>query len=381
MHNFYYEKIGNNVACIQDEIPFEIPESWTWCRLVNLFEIGSSKRVHKSDWRCSGVPFYRARDIEDLSNGFFKSELYIDKKFYEDCKAKYGVPEINDILISAVGTLGKVFVVRDKSPFYYKDGNIICLSNFSNTNPDFIKMLFASSFIEKQIHGGSHGVTVDTYTIIRANQTIIPLPSRSEQDRIVKVWEKCLKELATINNCKDEITKICGIIKTKILDSFFGENSSYKSYYEKRLKIKDICKVISSNKKEIKAKDVKEKGDYPVVSQSKKLIDGFSDDKDKLINTFPVVIFGDHTRVVKYVDFNFIAGADGTKILVANKTSSKYLYYSVLYAASIIDDRGYNRHFSLLKEVDVPLLDSEKEKNIVAIINDIFEKLNLLNTI
>jgi len=178
-----------------------------------------------------------------------------------------------------------------------------------------------------------------------------------------------------------KLSKIAAILKTRILETIFGENSSYKSYYEKRLKIKDICKVISSNKKEIKAKDVKEKGDYPVVSQSKKLIDGFSDDKDKLINTFPVVIFGDHTRVVKYVDFNFIAGADGTKILAANKTSSKYLYYSVLYAASIIDDRGYNRHFSLLKEVDVPLMDKEKEKNIIAIIDCIFKELDLLNAI
>ena len=332
MHNFYYEKKGNNVACIQDEIPFEIPESWTWCRLVNLFEIGSSKRVHKSDWRCSGVPFYRARDIEDLSNGFFKSELYIDKKFYDDCKAKYGVPEINDILISAVGTLGKVFVVRDKSPFYYKDGNIICLSNFSNTNPDFIKMLFASSFIEKQIHSGSHGVTVDTYTIIRANQTIIPLPSRSEQDRIVKVWKKCLKELATINNCKDEITKICGIIKTKILDSFFGENSSYKSYYENEYSLGELLQYEQPGPFIVKSTEYNDSYKIPVLTPGKSFILGYTNETDGVykVNAKKVIIFDDFTTASRLIDFDFKVKSSAMKILT-NRNDKKfnivYLYY------------------------------------------------------
>ncbi len=81
------------------------------------------------------------------------------------------------------------------------------------------------------------------------------------------------------------------------------------------------------------------------MSQSKQLIDGYSDNIDKVMNCYPAIIFGDHTRVVKYIDFEFIPGADGIKILKPKRLNSKYFYYGVLYARTQIENRGYARHY------------------------------------
>ena len=66
------------MRCIEDEIPFDLPEGWAWTRLKNIFNVCSSKRVLQSDWKTDGIPFYRAREIVKLSdNGFVNNELFI----------------------------------------------------------------------------------------------------------------------------------------------------------------------------------------------------------------------------------------------------------------------------------------------------------------
>ena len=229
--NRYYEKTQVK-AETEKNVPFRLPPSWCWVTLGSIFEIGSSKRVHKEDWRTEGIPFYRARDIEQLNKGGFKSGLYIEDSFYREIKRKYGVPKIGDLLITAVGTLGKVLVVRDNDPFYYKDGNIILLSNHYNMNPDFIKLLFLSKFMDAQIHDDSGSTTVDTFTIIHANQTLIPFPPKGEQEKILCLWKKINEILDLIEMKTVELSHLSASLKNKVLSAVF---CSDKSYYSKKL--------------------------------------------------------------------------------------------------------------------------------------------------
>ena len=70
---------------IADEVPFEIPESWEWVRLKNICNVVSAKRVHQSDWKNEGVPFYRAREIGKLSEyGTVDNDLFISKELYQE---------------------------------------------------------------------------------------------------------------------------------------------------------------------------------------------------------------------------------------------------------------------------------------------------------
>ncbi|MGL5382798.1 MAG: restriction endonuclease subunit S [Culicoidibacterales bacterium] len=179
-------------AITEDEIPFEIPESWEWVRLGEVFNIVSSKRVHKSDWKSSGIPFYRAREIGKLAeSGFVDNDLYIDEILFEKF-AEISIPKAGDLMVTAVGTLGKTYIVKETDKFYYKDASVICFEKFSMISSAYVKQIMSSDFMIRQIKNNSAGTTVDTLTISRANNYILPLPPIEEQKRIVAKIEELL---------------------------------------------------------------------------------------------------------------------------------------------------------------------------------------------
>lgn len=164
-----------------------IPDDWEVKQLNEYFEIGSSKRVFQSQWRKAGIPFYRAREIVILSEkNTVENELFIDESLYNQFKTLYGVPSVNDLLVTGVGTLGKVYKVQDTKPFYFKDGNIICLKNKGLIDSDYVKYHFDYSIVKNQINDNSGKSTVGTYTINSARKTLIPIPPLAEQNRIAK---------------------------------------------------------------------------------------------------------------------------------------------------------------------------------------------------
>jgi type I restriction enzyme S subunit len=167
-------------------------EGVEWVELGTICEIGSSKRVFQSEWKKEGVPFYRAREIVKLAEqGFVDNELFISEEMFDEYSKKYGAPKKGDLMITGVGTLGVAYLVKKNDKFYFKDGNIIWLKNFrQNTSPEFIKLLFETDLIQKQIKGFSAGVTVGTYTITNAKKTKIPLPSLEIQKQLVREAEK-----------------------------------------------------------------------------------------------------------------------------------------------------------------------------------------------
>ena len=190
--NSHYEKLDGVERCIDDELPFEIPENWNWCRLKSIVNVVSARRVHQSDWRSEGVPFYRAREIGKLADtGSVDNELFITEALYTEFSSS-GVPHPGDLMVTAVGTLGKTYIVKDSDRFYYKDASVICFENFGKINPAYLKLLMYSPYMEEQIKQNSAGTTVDTITIVKANEYLIPLPPLMEQQRIVDQAE-CLQ--------------------------------------------------------------------------------------------------------------------------------------------------------------------------------------------
>ena len=184
--NRYFEKIGKEVTCIDEDIPFEIPESWQWCRVKQILDIGSARRVHQKDWRNTGIPFYRAREIGKLAEyGYVNNELFIDFELYKEFSTS-GVPLPGDLMVTAVGTLGKVYVVKDNDLFYYKDGSVLCLNNRYYLNPLYLKYVIESPMFINQFVGESQGTTVATLTMVRFNEYLMPIPPLREQERIVK---------------------------------------------------------------------------------------------------------------------------------------------------------------------------------------------------
>ena len=221
--NSYYEKTlaTGAVRCIDDEIPFDIPRSWTWCRLGSVFNIWSARRVHEKDWRSKGIPFYRAREIAKLADfGTVDNDLFITKELYEEF-SKSGIPHIGDLMITAVGTLGKTYIVDTNEPFYYKDGSVLCIGNPYGFYSKYLKAFFESTIFSDQYLSESDGTTVATLTMVRLNKYLIPLPPLKEQVRIMNKVSSLLSltDVYTIKHNQFEKlnTQIAELLKKSVL--------------------------------------------------------------------------------------------------------------------------------------------------------------------
>ena len=122
----------------------------------------------------------------------------------------------------------------------------------------------------------------------------------------------------------------------------------------------------------------KDKGRFPVVDQGQEMVVGFVDDEELLFRGhLPTIVFGDHTRVFKYVDFPFVAGADGTRIVAPSRNTLdiRFFYYALCNLP--LQSLGYSRHFKLLKEQVVrfpeSILEQRKIASILSSVDDVIE--------
>ena len=131
----------------------------------------------------------------------------------------------------------------------------------------------------------------------------------------------------------------------------------------------DVFKDASGGNIKTPQKEFLEEGEIPVVDQGQSLIAGFVNDRARVCKAKPpVIVFGDHTRAIKYVDFEFAMGADGTKVLVPKvESDTKYLYHAL--NAIEIPSAGYSRHFKFLKETQIPLPPLAEQKRIAGILD------------
>jgi type I restriction enzyme S subunit len=176
-------------------------------------DIGSSKRIKMADYMDSGVPFFRSKEIIELSKGNdISTELYISIDQYKSIDEKFGSPDEGDILLTSVGTLGVPYQVeRDRLPFYFKDGNLTWLKNFkSNVNPRWVYYWLTSGLGQQKIEQISIGSTQKAITIIGLKSIEIEVPSIEQQNYIVKVLDSLNSKIRTnrqINQSLEEMAQ------------------------------------------------------------------------------------------------------------------------------------------------------------------------------
>lgn len=139
----------------------------------------------------------------------------------------------------------------------------------------------------------------------------------------------------------------------------------------------EACINKTPKPKQVKTEEYNSGTKYPIVSQEDKLISGYYDDESYVFHIdSPVVIFGDHTRVLKYIDFDFVVGADGVKIISPKQElDAKFLLYYLQWYK--IPNLGYSRHYKLLKEIQIPLPPKSTQLSIVSELDKINELIRL----
>jgi len=196
------------------------------------------------------------------------------------------------------------------------------------------------------------------YWISEYSNLKIPLPSLKIQNQIVKRLDK----IAEAQKLNEGLIQGAEDLFQSLLHKEFDPTG--KDWKTKR--VKDILSREKYSVGKLKRREYQKFGTYPIIDQSINGIAGYSENKEVVYSgKLPLVIYGDHTRIIKFVDKPFILGADGTKILIPqDEVLASYLYF-VLHLYNVAG-QGYKRHFSLLKEIKIPVPPLKIQKQIAA---------------
>lgn len=429
-----YEKLADGT--IQEvEVPYEIPESWEWVRLgcvasLSFFPNISGDKIPNCSWVLD------MEDIEKETSRLLRKNYKTEKSSYKSNKVSFSQ---NAVLYAKLRPNLKKVIVADEDGFATTE--LIPIKLFGNTSPEYIKLCMVSPFYYFNIIQSVYGVKMPRVNSTFLSTTLIPLPPLAEQKRIVAQIEKALAKVdeyaesynklqqldkefpdklkksilqyamqgklvaqspddepveVLLEKIKAEKQKLFeeGKLKKKDLAEMVVEKGDDNSPYGKKTKfdidfqrksswlllpLEKIVRSIPTKNHQIKQSAIRETGRFPVVSQSQALVEGFSNDKTKILeNTDSLIIFGDHTRTLKLIDFPFLIGADGVKVLQPIGISPQFLKYHLECTILFVKDRGYARHYSYLKNKIIGIPSELEQNKITKKVDLLFEKVALL---
>ncbi|QUH18954.1 restriction endonuclease subunit S [Alkaliphilus sp. B6464] len=245
-------------------------------------------------------------------------------------------------------------------------------------NVQFFKYYTQLPFMKRYFYITSDGVHIEKL-LFKTNDWLkqkITIPYFTEQNKIANIlstWDKAIELKEELIQQKKEQKKglMQNLLTGKVrLDDFDGEWEEFS--------FAECCKTIPVKKYQIKTSEYLKSGKYPVVDQGKSKIVAYSNDFEKVFKSLNtgIIVFGDHTREVKFIDFDFIVGADGTQI-ITNKSNFdiRFLYYQLLMKE--IPNTGYNRHFKFVKEMKFAIPDLEEQNEIAKILSTVDKEIEL----
>ncbi|EAJ6142776.1 restriction endonuclease subunit S [Campylobacter lari] len=335
-----------------------LPQGWEVKKLGEIFNIerGGSPRPIKEFLtdKEDGINWIKIGDIKNQKYLYATEEKIIQ----EGLKKSKLVIE-GDLLVSNSMSFGKPVIVKLQKGAIH-DGWLL-LKEKINLNKEYFYYLFSSNFMYDFLSYQASGSTVKNLNIDKLKQIEIPLPPLQEQERIVGILDESFAKIdESIKILEQDLLNLDELMQSALQKAFNPLKDNTKENYKlpqgwEKFNFDNIFYSPSSKNYQLNTKDYLEKGCIPIIDQSKKFIIGYSNNYEKVfkINNCnnSCIIFGDHTRVLKFIDFDFIVGADGVKILLnkdIERFNTKFLFFQLLYKD--IPLLGYRRHFSVLKQ-------------------------------
>lgn len=255
------------------------------------------------------------------------------------------------------------------SPLYF-------VFRFKNSHTDYYDYYFHTMLWHVYIKASANkGARFDRISISAEKFMGIPIPYPSQQEQ-----QKIADCLASLDELLDlEEKKLSALQKYKkgLLQKIFSQEIRFKDDNGnnfpdwKETLVNNVVKLIPAPYK-LQTVECLKCGTYPVIDQGQKAIIGYTNNKNYLLPLDEYVLFGDHTRIIKYCNFSFAQGADGLKILkVNNFLSTRFLYYNLLNLT--IPNKGYARHWSFVKDSKIALPSIQEQQKIADFLSSVDE--------
>ena len=337
-----------------------------------------------SEWKC-----YKLNEISSLSNG-----INFDKSAYTSGVKLIGVSDFKDRIHPDYDSLQEVDSKVVKSGDYLEKGDIVFVRSNGNKelvgrcmmidrdipvtysgfciklrlkdkkifDPVFFNYLFKTRQFKKSMTGTAVGANIQNLSQSRLGSCEVNVPDIEIQKEIATILsrydsliENYQKQIKLLEEAAQRLYKewfvdlrFPGHENTKIVDGM-------PEGWEKR-KIENLIEKVKRSK-QVPSSEYDNTGKIPIIDQSRNYIAGYTDDFDCRIELdVPAIIFGDHTRILKYITFPFAKGADGTQLVVSNdlgRMPQSLFYHSLLNVD--LSNYSYARHFKYLKEEEILL--------------------------
>ena len=344
-----------------------LPRGWQKVRLGDICDINVNSLKENTNKNYQ----FKYIDLSSVKNGIIDfPNNYITFK-NAPSRAKR-IIKIDDVIMATVrpNLKGFAYISFDPKEYICSTGFAV-LTSKSEICMKYIYQILYANYIEKQISNmlvGSNYPALNTSDILNIK---ILLPPIDEQKRIADI-------LSTFDDLIENLTKLIEkkeLYKKGVMQRVLSGKVRFEGFTDEweTYKFEDIFIRIAGKKYQINQNEYKEIGKYPVIDQGKKYITAYSDNADKVFNNDNIIVFGDHTRIFKYVDFNFIIGADGVQLLKTNKEfDTKFMYYNL--SNQYIPNTGYNRHFKFILDMSFYIPPSIEEQNKIAELLTLIDK-------
>ena len=218
VNNLHYEKFQDGtVKCIEDEIPFEVPEGWSWARVRDIAMVKGGKRLPKGASFSEEITTHAYIRVTDMKNHsvnisnlrYISDEIFLAIKNYTIAK--------DDLYVTIAGTIGVVGEIPDKLDGMNLTENAVKITNIA-INKSFLCIILQTDFVQQQFQDKTHQVAMPKLALERILSTLIPICPYVQQLQIVDRFQVCDNFLSTIDTEKEELQKIVSLSKSKILD-------------------------------------------------------------------------------------------------------------------------------------------------------------------
>jgi len=326
-------------------------KGWTWKPLGEVCKTssgGTPLSSRKEYYEGGNIPWLVSGEV--AQGNVHEAKNFITKAGLENSAAKL-FPK--DTVLAAMygATAGQVGILRFEAATNQAVCGILPNDKFV---PEFLFYFFLAK--KDELVAQATGNAQPNISQIKIKNTEVPVPPLAEQQRIVGLLDEAFEGLANAKANAEKNLQNARALFESHLQSVFTQRGP--GWVEKSF---EDCIEDMKYTTKIQRKEFLEEGEFPIVSQEAEFTNGYWDNAADVFKvTRPVVIFGDHTQVLKYIDFDFVLGADGVKLLPPKPfLNPKFFFYALRSAP--LKSLGYARHYRLLKELQIGYPDTNPQ--------------------